>query len=115
MMISKASKMIDLRPEFDERLSKHFGFCDSSETHDPFASDEIRPMGAAKAGKNEMLRHMLALKYGFATKLLLEIVHHDEVGPITRPRKDENVGPSQVVHRFPQRATGEKVHVAERT
>jgi hypothetical protein len=71
-------------------------------------------MGVAKVWKNEVLRHVLALERRLGPELLPEIVHHDEACPLASPRDDENVCPSQVIYRFPQGATGEKVHVAER-
>ena len=114
MMVSKAPEKGDLSTELDEGISESFRFCDSCKSHDPFPSDEIRSMGVAKVWKNKTFRHMLALKRRLAPELLPEIVHHDEACPLASPRDDENICPLQLIYRFPQGSTGEKVHVAER-
>jgi len=114
MMVSKAPEKGNLSTELDEGISEDFRFCDACKSHDSFPSDEIRSMGIAQVWKNEAFRHMLALKHRLAPELLLEVVHHDEAGPMASPGEDENIRPLQVVHRFPQGSAWEKVHVAER-
>jgi len=86
MMVSKALEKDNLSTDVDKGIPEPFRFCDSCETNNPFPSEKLRIISLAKAGKNKAFRHMLTRESGLGPKLLLEVVHYEEIGPMPCPR-----------------------------